>query len=67
MVGKKPLTRSASMRETYGGKIFTAGLNCLDEEATGGRVPVNSTNEILHGRLVGQTDEVLDMIHDEPR
>lgn len=28
---------------------------------------MDSTDEILHGRLPGQADQVLDVVHDEPR
>ena len=28
---------------------------------------MDGTDEVLHGRLVGQVDQVLNVVHDEPR
>lgn len=53
--------------KTYSREVLTAGLNRLDEKAAGGGVPVDSADEVLHGRLVGQADQVLDVVHNEPR
>lgn len=52
---------------TYGREVFTTGLDSLDEQAAGCRVAMHGADEVLHGRLVGQADEVLDVVHDEPR
>lgn len=51
---------------TYSGKIFTTRLNCLDEKATGGRIPMDSTDEVLHWRLMGKTDQILNVVYDKP-
>lgn len=39
--------------QTHIGEIVTAGLDGLDEEATGGGVAVDGTDEVLHRGLMG--------------
>lgn len=53
--------------KTYSWKVFTTRLNCLDEEAAGSGVPMNSTDEVLYWRLVGKADQILNVIYNEPR
>ena len=47
-------------------EVVTAGLDGLDEEAAGGRVAVHGTDEVLHWGLMGQADQVTDVVHDQP-
>lgn len=51
---------------SYSSEVVTAGLDGLDEEATGSRVAVDSTYEVLHWRLMGKADEVTNMIDNQP-
>lgn len=47
-------------------EVATTGLDGLDEEATGCRVAVYSTDEILHWWLVGKINEVTHMVDNQP-
>lgn len=51
---------------TYGAEVIAARLDGLDEQATGSRVAVHCTDEILHWRLVGETDEILHVVDNQP-
>lgn len=52
---------------TYSRKVVAAWLYGLYEESAGCRISVHSTDEILHWRLMGKTDQIAHMIHRQPR
>lgn len=52
--------------QTYSVEVIAARLDGLDEKATGSRVAVNCTDEILHWRLMGETDEILHVVDNQP-
>lgn len=52
---------------TYSREIVTAGLDGLNEEATGCRIAVHCTDEVLHGRFMRQTDQIPHMVYRQPR
>lgn len=51
---------------TYSVEVIATRLDGLDEKATGSRVAVHCTDEILHRRLVGETDEILHVVDNQP-
>lgn len=51
---------------TYSVEVVAARLDSLDEKATGSRVAVHCTDEILHWRLVRETDEILHVVYNQP-
>lgn len=53
--------------KTYSWKIFTTRLNCLDEKATSRRITMNGTNKVLYWWFMGQADQILNVIYNEPR
>lgn len=59
-------TKQTGRLKTYSWKIFTARLNCLDKKTTSCRITMNGTNKVLNWRLVGQADQILNVIHNEP-
>lgn len=49
---------------SHSSEVVTAGLDGLNEEATGSRVAVNGADEILNWRLMRKADEVTHVVDD---
>lgn len=52
---------------TYSRKVVAAWLYGLYEESAGCWISVHSTDEILHWRLMGKTNQIAHMIYSQPR
>lgn len=52
--------------KSYSVEVIAARLDGLDEKATGSRVAVHCTDEILHWGLVGEADKILHVVDNQP-